>query len=144
MGKKMSSKDKEAVSPDIEVGAFKFIMILRPLMPEQKGGFSAKRNQGWGTVELKCLEGGIVGSPSVTFRIGVGSPACTGTPFASPQVSHDFAQHSVRKVPHKWNFKGAADKKTDTFVVVLEVLARGACLSSGTASSSSAAAAAPQ
>lgn len=140
--RKVSSKDQRAVSPAFMVGTSEFKMTLRPRMPDARGGFSASK--GCGTVELMCVEEGIVGSRPLTFRGWVGSPACTGPPLApSEPVSHDFAQQGVRALPepNEWNFKRAADK-TGTFVVVLEVLA-GACLSSGNASSSSAAAAAP-
>merc|ERR1712232_1429239 len=128
-GKKLKSRDTEAVSPNFELGDNNFMMLLRPRMTgEVKGGACFKKARGRGTVELKCLDTISWGSkPTVTFRIYISSPALAGKrqPPRGPVV-HDFAQRAICGLPKghdEWNFSQVVDKDTGTFVVVLEVIA---------------------
>merc|ERR1719199_2120884 len=97
-------------------------MIIQPTVANDgRGGF--KKAKGKGTILLKCRAELPKDSPPIKFRIGIGSGDLE-QPRRGP-ISHNFLDSNMCRLPLEeatWDLPSAVDKKTNTFVVVLEVV----------------------
>jgi len=116
--KKLRCRDKQVVSPSFEVfPGCSFKLMLKPkAMGDKKHQEGFQRAKGWGSVELKCVEGASV-APALQFWISVGDGSFRGP------VTHDFSESTVSgltKGEESFNFASAVDGKSSTFLVSLQ------------------------
>jgi len=132
--KKLTSTDREAVSPAFELSfsgvPVQFKIVIRPkVTTEARGGASFKKAKGKGSVEVRCLgEVDPEVTPAVTFRIWIGSGGTEPVKRedARGPVKHNFADRTICGLPEgqeEWDFSRVVDDATKTFVVCLEILA---------------------
>lgn len=118
--KKLSGKDKQIISPSFEIfpgSSFK-LMIKAKSMGDRKGQANFQKARGFGSVELKLLEG-TASAPTLRFRISLGGSSPRET------VEHDFGNNTVGGLPGSENLfdlKSAVDSETSTVLLSLEVL----------------------
>lgn len=123
--KKLRSKDRQIISPTIEVSPQASIkLMLKPSCTgERKGQASWKRSQGIGCVEVKFL-GESSSAPRMRCSISVGEQAPRGS------FEHDFADNSVCMLPKEigqWDFRASINPESSSFLVSLQVLEVIAC-----------------
>jgi hypothetical protein len=121
--KRLRAKDKVCISPSFELfpGCSFKLMVKPRAMGDKKGQASFHKARGWGSVELKSMEGVAV-APTLRFLISVGGELPRGP------VEHDFHNSTVgglAKSDEMFDFTSAVDSKSSTFVVSLEVLPKG-------------------
>jgi hypothetical protein len=126
--RKLKTTDREAVSPTFHLSCgspMEFKLVIRPKKIEDaRGGACFRKARGKGTVQLRILTGvDETTSPTVTFRIAVGSQSHRNRPRGP--VKHNFADRPICGLPEgkdEWDFQKTVDEATQTFVVCLEVL----------------------
>jgi len=117
--KKLSSKDKKAVSPSFRHwGSFR--IILSPCaISQERNGACFRRAKGRGFVELKCesreVSDPLVIQASLWTDNGNGE---TMIKCAEP-VRHDFSEKCVCSVSEEWDFSAAVDPASQTFTICL-------------------------
>lgn len=115
---KLRSKDQQIISSTFEIAGCCFKLMLKPTpMGDKKGQACFKKAKGWGSVDLKMVEGVAV-APTLCFCVSVGEGS-TRRP-----VQHDFNNSSVGSLPRedqKFDFTSAVDHKSSTFAVHLEL-----------------------
>jgi len=125
--RKLRGNSKQIVSPAFEVStgingrSAPFKLTLYPKrFRSYKGGATFDASKGRGHIQLKC-EGEITCEANFTLSIGSeSSKKVTRGPF-----HHDFSQNAVAVLPKaqdEWDFFGAIDSKSETFMVTLEVV----------------------
>merc|ERR1711972_272870 len=127
-GKRLTSNDKQAVSPPFEFSfgvqypCVPFKMVIYPkTMSAGKGGF--RKAKGRGTVQVKCEADLTDAWATVTFRICVGSGAHRLEPRGP--VVHDFSRFACCGLPtgeDEWDFSSVLTPDAQTFAVCLEIL----------------------
>merc|ERR1712039_170934 len=131
-GRKLKSKDREAVSPSFEIRLGRkevnFKMVIRPKqVHDLRGGGSFKKAKGKGYVELRCLEQvHPAEDPTVTYRITVDSGLDVGE--SRGPVVHNFSDRAIggsSEAEEEWDFSKHVNTETNTFAVVLDILAGG-------------------
>jgi len=118
--KKLRGRDKQIVSPIFEVSpGCSFKLMLKPkAMGDKKHQESFQKARGWGSIELKCVEGASL-APTLHFWMSVGGGSLRGP------VMHDFSESTVSgltKSEESFNFASAVDGKTSTFLISLQAL----------------------
>jgi len=118
--RKLSSRDKQIISPTFEVSpGCLFKLMLKPkAMGDKKYQEGFQRARGWGSVELKCVEGAS-SAPMLRFWISVGDEK----PRSS--VTHDFSEIAVSgmaKSEESFHFASAVDKDSGLFLVSLQAI----------------------
>lgn len=125
--KKLKGKDKQIVSPSFEVlpGCW-FKLFLKPKIVGEKGlqrgQATLSKGKGWGSAELKCVEGAAL-APALSFKLSVGAGVASGP------IEHDFKESTVCVLPKQggyFDFASAVDSETMTFLVSLEAVPVGA------------------
>jgi len=126
--RKLSTKDKQVVSPEFQLEVFNgevqpFKLSLYPTAKGTARGHAGfRKSKGCGRVELKCLNQSAEATeeelmPTLFCSFGVGA-----LPVRGP-VQHDFSQRntcSLDKEFEEWNFNAAVDD-SNTLVVFVEV-----------------------
>merc|ERR1712039_732751 len=122
--RKLRNCDTQIVSPAFElVPDIEFKIMLKAAQTGDKrkqAGFKSAR--GRGAIQLKCVTGGFVGLPQLTFRFSLKGTAPESQ--AREIVSHDFNEEVICCHPQtmkEWDFEAAVDGALKTFVVCLEV-----------------------
>jgi len=116
--KKLRGRDKQVVSPSFEIfPGCSFKLMLKPkVMGDKKHQEGFQRARGWGSVELKCVEGASV-APALKFWISVGDGSPRGP------VTHDFGETTVAglaKGEESFHFASEVDEKSSMFLVSLQ------------------------
>lgn len=116
--RRLRCKDKQIVSPAFEVyPGCSFKLMLKPKTTgdrKHQEGFHSAR--GWGSVELKCVEGSSL-APTLRFSISVGGGAPRGP------VAHNFSENTVSRLmqsEESFDFASAVNKKTSMFSVCMQ------------------------
>jgi len=128
--RKLRGNDKQAVSPPFPL-AFgsrfpnvNFKMMIYPkVVNDSKGGASFKKAKGRGYVQLKCERELPEDVAGVSFRLSVGGGGRHEEPRGP--VAHNFHASAVCGLPRdleEWDFQGAVDQESMTFVVCLEIV----------------------
>jgi len=124
---KLRGKDQQIISPCFELHGLSFKLMVKPKpMGDKKGQASFQKARGWGSVELKLMEGSAL-SPTLRLRISIGG-GCTHGP-----IEHDFSNSTVAGLAINgsfFDFTSAVDPDSSNFVISLEVLPKGAQLES--------------
>jgi len=117
--RKLRGKDKQIISPSFEIfpGCSFKLMVKPRAMGDKKGQASFHKGRGWGSVELKLVEG-VALAPTLRFCIAVGGTS------ACRMVTHDFSSSTVcglERGEDHFDFKSAVDRSSSTFLVAMEV-----------------------
>lgn len=116
--RKLHCRDKQVVSPSFEVlPGCSFKLMLKPkIMGDKKYQEGFQRARGYGSVELKCVEGTSL-APTLRFWISVGDGSARGP------IMHDFSESTVSgltKNEANFDFASAVDRASSMFSVFLE------------------------
>lgn len=122
--RKLRGKDKQIISSSFEIlPGLAFKMMLKPKFAgNRKGQASFQKARGWGSVELKFVEG-VASAPALRFRVSVGQEQPRGP------VECDFGSGTVWGLPkgiEDFDFASAVEASSSTFVVSLEIIPRDA------------------
>jgi len=116
--RRLRGKDKQMISPSFEIipGCSFKLMVKPKSVGDKKGQASFHRARGWGSVELKLVEGTAL-APTLCFRISVGGGLPRGP------VQHDFGNCTVGglgKSEEYFDFASSVDPHSSSFVIFLE------------------------
>lgn len=126
--KRLSSTDRQLVSPAFELGSeaskrLQLKLILHPCRSKTgRGNASLRHAGGIGSLSLKSDEANFQGSEPrrVTYRILVGD-------IWTKWWSHDFMKAALLRCEGEWNFIKAVDKDTKQAKVRLEITTDDLC-----------------
>merc|ERR1712039_416127 len=132
--RRLKSKYHLAVSPPFEIQLGREVSIIMKIrskrVHESKGGASFKKAKGKGSVELRCLGKVDPGEDlTATCLITVSSGLSIGE--RRGPVNHNFADRAIcglaeAEEEEALDFSKHVNTETNTFEVVLEILAAGA------------------
>lgn len=121
--RKLQGKDRQIVSSSFELFPDMACKLMIKPKPKglSKGLASFQKARGWGSIELKMVEGDAT-SLQFSFRLSIGS--AWNCPPRGP-VEHTFADSAVCGLPKEeedWDLRAAVDPTSNILLVTLEVL----------------------
>jgi len=117
--KKLSTKDQQIISPMFEISKASFRIMLKPKsMGAKKGQTTFKKAGGKGSVALKLVESM---EPVPRWHACAAVGACKNAKIPRGHVEHNFTEGSLCSLGDDWDFGGAVDSQTSTFVVSIDI-----------------------